>query len=92
MVYDEAQPNGNVSTTASISFDPVGAFSNQPYHCQGTGPDPLVNTTSIHWRNCTAKDSSVGAGYTTSFLYNPNDYTKVSIRQAGTCGTDPERL
>lgn len=97
VVYDEIGPNGETITTAHASFDLVGAFSNQPLHCEGTGPEFLANYNgpSNRWKNCTAKDEGSTAGYTTSFRYNPDnrdDGEPVTIRELSTCGTDPNQM
>lgn len=94
IVYDEIESNGETITTAHASFDIVGAFSNQPLHCEGTGLEFLANYTgsASRWRNCTAKDGSSTAGYTTSFRYNPEDWYLVTLRELSTCGADPGQM
>lgn len=91
VVYDETQPGKGVATTAHITFDIIGAFSNQRFHCESTGPDILANYTGpgSRWKTCTAKDTSTKSEYTTQFRYSPGDWYAVTLRETSLCGTDP---
>jgi hypothetical protein len=95
VVYDEARPDGQNITTAHINFDIIGGFSNQHLHCEATGPEFLENRPILGnwWRNCTARDETLSAGYTTIFLYSPDAiWDVVKIREESTCGIEPSKV
>lgn len=94
VVYDEARPGSQNTTTARINFDIIGGFSNQHLHCEATGPEFVFDRTGAGymWRNCTARDEARSAGYT-GFYYFPGDdnWNVVRIREVSSCGTEPSK-
>lgn len=94
VVYNQTQPNGQAATTASITFDIVAAFSNQRFQCETIGPDIVADDAGLggRWKNCTTKDTTTAAKYTTSFKYNPGDWNALTLRETSLCGTDLHQL
>jgi hypothetical protein len=93
-VYDKTQPGGGVDITARISFDIVGAFSNQPFHCEATGQDILAiyAGSGSRWKPRSPGDASASSGYTTSFKFSPGDWNALTLREMSLCGTDPHAM
>jgi hypothetical protein len=94
VVYNHTQPSGQELTTAHITFDIVGAFSNHTFHCETTGPDILAGDVGPggRWKKCTTEDATTAAKYTTSFKYNPGDWNALTLRETSLCGTDLHQM
>lgn len=97
MVYDTIQPDGTNVTTAWITFDIQGGFSNQSVHCEAAGPQLVANYTGPNqgskWRLCVPNNKSSETGYTTMFKYNQDEYWDViELKETSMCGNDPKRL
>ena len=93
VVYSETPPSGSLVTTAHIEFDIVGAFSNQLFHCETTGPDILANYTGSsdsRWKSCKAKEADIASRYATSFRYEPGTWDTLTLGEMSLCGTDPQ--
>jgi hypothetical protein len=82
VVYDEPQPGKGAVPTTHITFDIIGAFSNQLFHCETTRPDILANYTGrgSRWKTRTATDTSTKSRYPPQFRYTPGDWYAVTLR------------